>query len=572
VSPNDVAAILETAERAFARDDWPTAFSSFRAAGEAAGLSADQWYSLAESAWWLGEIDVALDAWQRAHDDYVASGDLSRAAMSALFLACHSLERGDAAAGSGWMHRTRRLLDEAPEGPAHGYPLYFRIFAEMAAGELDAAMSSADEVAGIGRRFGDPNLVAISLVGKGRALLKRGAVADGMAVLDDAMLEALSGRLHPVWTGAVYCHLMDACHELDELRRAGEWTRAASRWCEGIPAGGVYRGICRVHRAQVLHIRGSWQEAEREAVRACEDMAHLHVGTIAEGHYEIGEIRRLRGDLTGAEDAFRHAHELGRDPQPGLALVRLAQGQPDAAAASIRTALAVLGAGPLPRARFCVAQVEISLSIGDLETARVACTELEQTAATYQSSGLAAAARQARGAVLLHEGAATEAVTVLRAACRRWQDLDAKHHAAGTRLLLAEAYRSLGDEDAAQLELDAADAVFAQLGAEPGRRRAASLRGHGSLPGGMTDREAEVLRLVAKGCTNHDIASICSSASGPSTDTCRTSSPSSASHPVRPQPPTRSNTALRYGVGSPTHPPPAYDCTNLPIRKLRRAF
>ncbi len=444
---------------------------------------------------------------KRAHDDYVASGNLLRAAMSAMFLACHSLERGDAAAGSGWMHRTRRLLDDAPEGAAHGYPIYFRIFAAMAVGDLDAAMSLADEMGKIGRRFDDPSLVALSLIGRGRALVKRGSVAEGMALLDDAMLEALSGRLHPVWTGAVYCHLMDACHELDELRRAGEWTQAASRWCEGIPDAGLYRGICRVHRAQVLHTRGSWQEAEREATQACKDMAHIHIGTIAEGHYEIGEIRRLRGDLTGAEEAFRRAHELGRDPQPGLALVRLAQGQADAAAASIRTALAVL-VPPLPRARLCVAQVEIALMIGDVETARTACTELEQTAATYESSGLAAAVQQARGALLLREGAAAEAVTVLRAACRRWQDLDATHHAANTRLLLAQAYRSLGDEDAAQLELNAADAVFEQLGAEPGRRHVASLRGRGSNPGGMTDREVEVLRLVAKGCTNRDVAAM----------------------------------------------------------------
>ena len=359
----------------------------------------------------------------------------------------------------------------------------------------------------IGRRFDDPSLVALALIGRGRALVKRGSVADGMALLDAAMLDALSGRLHPVWTGAVYCHLMDACHELDELRRAGEWTHAASRWCEGIPPAGLYRGICRVHRAQILHTRGSWQEAEREATQACADMAHVHVGTIAEGHYEIGEIRRLRGDLTGAEDSFRRAHELGRDPQPGLALVRLAQGQADAAAASIRTALAVLVL-PLPRARLCVAQVEIALMTGDVETARVACTELERTAATFESSGLDAAVHQARGALLLREGEAAEALTVLRAACRRWQDLDATHHAASTRLLLAEAYRSLGDEDAAQLELSAAEAVFAQLGAEPGLQRVSRLRGRGSQPAGMTDREVEVLRLVATGCTNRDVASM----------------------------------------------------------------
>jgi DNA-binding NarL/FixJ family response regulator len=507
VSSIDVAATLETAEGAFARDDWRTAFASFRAVGDAADLSADQWYSLAESAWWLGEIDVALDAWKRAYDHFVAAGDLSRAAMSAMFMACHSLERGDEAAGSGWMHRTLRLLDDAPAGPAHGYPLYFRMFAEMAADELDAATATADEIRTIGRRFDDPNLGAVSLIGRGRALVKRGSVAEGMAVLDDAMLEALSGRLHPVWTGAVYCHLMDACHEIDELRRAVEWTQAASRWCEGIPEAGVYRGICRVHRAQVLHSRGSWQEAEREAAQACRDMAHVHLGTIAEGHYEIGEIRRLRGDLNGAEEAFRRAHQLGRDPQPGLALVRLAQGQPDTAAASIRTALAVLDK-PLPRARLCAAQVEIALAVRDIEMARTACSELEQTAATYRSSGLDAAAQGARGVLLLLEGTAAEAVTVLRAACRRWQDLDAKHRAADTRLLLVEAYRGLGDEDAAQLELDAADAVYQQLGAEPARRRVASLRGRGSLPAGLTDREVEVLRLVATGCTNREVATM----------------------------------------------------------------
>jgi ATP/maltotriose-dependent transcriptional regulator MalT len=508
VLTGEVAAALETAQRAFAVDDWPTAFASFQAVGEAAGLSADQRYALAESAWWLGEIDVALDAWRRAHDDYLALGDYARAAMSAMFLACHSMERGDAAAGSGWMHRTRRLLDDAPECAAHGYPLYFQIFAEMVAGDLDAALSTAVEVGEIGRRYDDPNLVAISLVGTGRALLKRGSVADGMAVLDDAMLAAVAGRLHPVWAGAVYCHLMDACHELDDVRRAAEWTLAASRWCEVVPDTGVYRGICRVHRAQVLQIKGAWREAEREATQACRDMAHVHVGTMAEGHYEIGEIRRLRGDLTGAEEAFRRAHGAGRDPQPGLALVRLAQGQAETAAASIRTALAVLGGNPLPRARLCVAQVEIALAVGDLETARSACAELEQTAATYQSSGLAAAARQARGAVLLREGAPAEAVIVLRAACRHWQDLDAKHDAANARLLLAEAYRGLGDEDAAQLELGAADAVFEHLGAEPGQRRVASLRDHVSPPAGMTDREVEVLRLVAKGYSNRDVASM----------------------------------------------------------------
>lgn len=215
-----------------------------------------------------------------------------------------------------------------------------------------------------------------------------------MALLDEAMLAALSGGLHPVWAGAVYCHLMDACHELGESRRAREWTDAASRWCERLPDEALYRGICRVHRAQVLHVQGAWDRAEEEAARACAGVMRLHPGTVAEGHYEIGEIRRLRGDLPGAEEAFKRAHALGREPQPDLALVRLAQGRTDVAAASIEAALSTASGNPLARARLCAAQVEIALAAQDIEVARAASDELHATADAYDSSRLQAAARR----------------------------------------------------------------------------------------------------------------------------------------------------------------------------------
>lgn len=507
MTESDVGEVLDAARDAFERRDWAVAFESFETAGDLGAVSADDWFALAESAWWLGESDAALRAWEEAHRLYVVADRPRRAAMSAMFVAAHSMERGDVSAGSGWMSRVHRLLRDAPEGSEHGYPVFYELFGLMGAGEFEEAIGCAERMQGIGRRFDDPNLVALGVLGEGRVMIKEGRVGEGMPLLDDAMLAALSDELHPIWTGAIYCHLMDACHQLGELRRASEWTHAATRWCERIPDSALYRGICRVHRAQVLQVQGAWDQAEREAARACADVAHMHRVTVAEGHYEIGEIRRVRGDLSGAEAAFRRAHELGRDPQPGLAMVRLMQGRIEVADASIRAALAAQESDALARAKLSAALVEIALAAGDPEAARAACDELEATASTYQSSGLEAAAGRARGAVLMSDGKAAEAVTTLRSARRLWQELDAEYDAARTRLLLAEAYRALGDEDAVQLEFDAASAVFERLGAEHDLRVVDELRGRAPLPGGLTEREAEVLRLVATGATNHEIAS-----------------------------------------------------------------
>lgn len=392
------AEALESAHEAFLRRDWHVARDRFIAARKVASLSADDCYALAEAAWWLGAIEEALTAWAEAYRLYLEATQQRQAAMSAVFLAAHSTERGDVAVGSGWMSRAHRLLAEEAQAAEHGYPLYFEIFSAMGRGDLDDAITHARRMQDIGRRFGDPNLLALGVLGEGRALVKRGRVGDGMALLDEAMLAALSDQLHPVWTGAVYCHLMDACHELVDLRRAGEWTQAAKRWCDRLPEAVLFRGICRVHRAQVLQVQGAWEQAELEASTACQDLLRVHVATVAEGHYEVGEVRRLRGDLAAAEEAFKRAHELGRDPQPGLALLRLAQGRTDAASASIRAALAAETRDRLARARIRAVQVEIALAAGDTEDARIAADELEATAAAYGSSGLDAASRRAERA------------------------------------------------------------------------------------------------------------------------------------------------------------------------------
>jgi DNA-binding NarL/FixJ family response regulator len=429
-----------------------------------------------------------------------------RAAMAALFLAARSSERGEGMIGSGWMSRSQRLLRDQPEGAEHGYPVYYDLFAALGRDEFDAAEAHAQHMQDLGRRFDDPNLVAVGVLGEGRALIKQGRVDEGLALLDEAMLAARSDDLHPYWTGAIYCHLMDVCHQLADLRRAGEWTQVSDRWCETVPEDVLFRGICRVHRAQVLQLQGAWEQAEREATTASVDLVGVHVVTVAEAHYEVGEIRRLRGDLPGASAAFRRAHELGRDPQPGRALLRLAEGRGDAALASIRSALAAEAGDKLARARLLAAQVEIALAVPDQAVAETASEELQSIAATFGSSGLEADALQAQGAVLLALERPGDALGVLRSGCRLWQELKVPYAAAKVRVLLADAYGALDDQDAAVLELDAAHETFERLGARRDAAAVAERRGRSTLPAGLTPREGEVLRLVAAGSSNRDIA------------------------------------------------------------------
>lgn len=504
-SMTDDLELLDSAREAYASHEWTVAYERFVAIHDRAVFTAGDLHDFAQSAWWLGKIETCLEAFEQAYHQFMDAGQPEPAALSAFYLGLHASNRGDAAKGSGWMARARRLVAEETESVAHGFILYVDTFAAMGSGDLDEAMARAQEMEAVGRRISDPDLAALGVLARGRALIKAGQVSAGMPALDEAMLEAVSGRLDPKWAGAIYCHMMDVCHELADIRRAAEWTDATNRWCEAIPDANLYPGICRVHRAQVMQILGDWDLAESEASRACNDMLDVHVGTAAGGQYELGEIRRLRGDLDGAEAAFKQAHELGRDPQPGLALVRLAQGRVDLAVASIRAALGGT-TERLARAPLCVAHVEIALAAGDVDAAQTATSELEHTAETFSSPGLQAAAKEARGSVLLAQGRAPEALVQLREACRRWQEIEAPYEAAKTRLLLADTYRALGDDDAATMELDAADIAFHRLGAEGDSRRVADRRDSEAPPAGLTTRELEVLQLVAAGRTNREIA------------------------------------------------------------------
>jgi len=479
---------------AAARRDWQAAYDAYAAIDDP---DATQTEGLAEAAWWLGRMDEAIRVYADAYRLHLEADDPGAAALAAVQLGIHTRLVGEAAQSDGWIGRAVRLVDSLPESPAHGYPLYLRIAALMGANDLDAAFESARYLHDLGRRFADPTLSALGVYYEGRVLIKRGDVREGLALLDEAMVAALSDQLGQIWTGAIYCGLMDACNELRDLRRAFEWTEATRRWCDPLPLTSLYPGICRVHRAQVLQTRGDWDEAEQEALGACEDMVGIDVFAVADANYEVGEVRRLRGDLPSAEDAYLRAHEYGRDPQPGLALLRLAQGKVDLATASIAAALASGAGSRLEQARLHAAQVEVALAAGDLALADASAQVLATTASDFASNGLAAEAQRCTGAVHLANGRYMEALAALRVSANGWQELDAPFEVACTRRLLAEAYRGLGDVDAADREEAAVRACFDRLGVRTDAPE---------LPRGLTAREVEVVRLIASGMSNRSIA------------------------------------------------------------------
>jgi len=493
---------LEAARAAFADHDWVGAHDAFTAAGAHAPLDADDLASLREASWWLGLMDEALAAAEGAYTRYLEASNNRGAAYQAWEIAYSHFLKGDEAVGGGWMGRVQRLLAEEPDCAEQGYLLYFFVESSLDAGE--ETLNKARKVQAFGRRNANRNLIAAGIVAEGRVMIKLGQTRPGLTLLDEGMLEASSGQLSPTFAGNIYCHLMAACYELGDVRRARAWTEVTSDWCDRMAPAVLFKGICRVHRAQVMQLKGAWTDAEDEASRVCADIAHIHAGVAAEGHYQLGEIRRLRGDLEGADDAYREAHRLGRDPQPGLAQLRLAQGRTDAAAKAISSALAGV-TNPLARARLLPAQVEIAIAADDHRAATTAADELGEIASAYGSSGLEAAATLARGAVLLADGRTADAVETLRSACAAWQDLEAPYDCARVRVLLARAYRALGDNEAATRELDAARTVFEHLGADLDAK-AVSDQGRVARPKRLTEREVEVLALLAAGNTNRQIA------------------------------------------------------------------
>ncbi|MGH3521005.1 MAG: LuxR C-terminal-related transcriptional regulator [Haloechinothrix sp.] len=496
----DHDAALAEARDAHARHDWPRALALFESARERGRLSAGDLDALSDAAWWLGRIDESIAAGESAYEQHLSEGDSRGAAMAAMGIGYLFSLHGDDVLASGWLGRAQRLLRDDPDCVEHGYFSYVvEVEAALDADDLDPVITSARRIQQLGRNSGDANLVALATVGEGRALVRQGRVTEGLALLDEGMVAVLAGELSPDWAGNIYCNLIATCHELVDLKRMWHWTESLGQWCANLTAAVLFTGICRVHRAQLLLTLGEWGRSAGEADQVCVDLAGIAVASTSEAHYVLGDVHRLRGDLAGAEAAYLRAHELGRDPQPGMALLRLAQGQVDVAAASIRAALTARAGARLTRTPLVGAQVEIALAAGDIATARKAADELAEVAATYRSPGLEAMSQHAMGAVLLEEDRPDQALPVLRDACARWRQIGAPYECARVRVLLATAYQALADHDAATRERESAARVFTELGA--GAQLTAQPR-----PGGLSAREVEVLTLVAAGMSNRDIA------------------------------------------------------------------
>jgi len=467
-------------------------------------------FQMAESAQLsllVGKEEEGLGLLARAHQSFLSIGEIKPAARCAFWLGFMALLAGDGAQASGWLSRAERLLQDEADCVEKGYlflPVGYRLVHERDGAKAFEAFGRARN---IGEQFKDRDLVTLALQGQGRALIRQGEIARGVALLDEAMVGVTAGEVSPLTAGGVYCSVLDACGEIFDLRRAQEWTSALERWCASQPEVVPYRGQCLVRRAEILQLHGAWEEAILQAREACERFSQSHKPEAGAAFYRLAELHRVRGEYTAAETAYREAGRWLRTPLPGIALLRLAQGQNAAASSSIRR-IAEEVREPGSRARVLESYVEIVLAIGDVAGARAAADELHDIANRFDAPWVTAMSTRARGAVLLAEGDLKRALAELRRSWVLWCELDAPYEAARTRVLIASVCRKLEDCDAAELELEMAHEVFLRLGATPdlARLKEFSSKTKHSDTNPLTAREIQILKLVATGRTNRGIA------------------------------------------------------------------
>ena len=498
---------LERARGSYAARAWLDAYESFLRADEVGPLEAEDLELLATAAYMLGRDDEYLSALERAHHAYVESGDSRRAVRCACWIGLNLALRGEMGPAGGWFSRAERMVDrQEEESGERGFLLISRVFQHEAAGDFAAAAALAAESAAIAERFGDAEGFALATYTQGHMSIKAGRVADGLALLDEAMVALASRELSPIATGIVYCGVILACQEVFEVRRAQEWTAALTRWCREQPDLVAFTGRCLLHRAEIMQLQGAWQDALEEARKASARFSLQRNPAAGVASYRQAEVLRLQGEFAAAEEAYRDASRHGWEPQPGMAQLRLAQGNLDAAVAAIRRAIGETRA-PLKRAALLPAHVEIELAIGDVAKARAAGRELEDLAEAFGSAMLSALAAHSRGSIHLAEGDARAALVSLRRAARLWQELEAPYETARARALTGSAYRALRDDEAAELELEAARGSFRELGAAPDLARLdLQTTSSPDVSHGLSPRELEVLRLVASGKSNREIA------------------------------------------------------------------
>jgi class 3 adenylate cyclase len=471
---------LRSAREAAARNAWREAHAAYSDVPRG-DLTPEDLGAFGDAAWWTGQLDSAIDLRERAYAAYLAAGEKRHAARLAIMLGDDHAGRGGHAVSSGWFATAERLLEKLPESGEHARLLAAHgLVALKIEGDLDRAFDLFEQALEIAERLDDHDIQILARAGKASALVYRGDVEEGLALHDESTAAAGGGGVHPFSAGVAYCATINSCQGVGDYRRAAEWTEAANRWCDRLDVTG-FPGVCRLHRAEIMRLRGDWPSAELQAIAACEELHDFDRFVTAGGYYEIGEIRRRRGDFAAAEEAYAKANELGREPQPGLALLRLAEGKVGAAVAAIKRALQE-PMDPLTRLRFLTAQVEIGIASADLAVARAAADELEQIIDAYRigerrTAAFNATAHLARGQIALAEGNAESAIRCLRRARDEWNGIGAPYETAQARLSLGLAFRREGDEDAATTELEAALATFERLGARLDEERAKELLG-----------------------------------------------------------------------------------------------
>lgn len=501
--------MLDRGRSCFERHIWGEAYAQLSAADREQPLVPEDLERLAIAAHLVGDDGACGEAWERAHHQRLEQGEVARAVRCAFWLALGLLTTGKVAHGAGWLARAQRLLDYGQlDCVEQGYLLVPVALQKLEGGDLSGSYATCRQVIDLGERFEEPDLVTLGRLGQGQTLVRMGQPDEGLGLLDEVMVGVIAEEVSAVVTGTVYCAVILTCQEVFDLRRAHEWTACLSDWCEAQPDMAPFRGQCLVHRSEILQRHGSWVEAMDEARRACVRLSDPPgQPALGMGLYQRGELHRLRGEFTKAEEAYRQASQCGREPFPGLALLRLAQGQLAAAEAAIRRVVDESHARNA-RARILPAFIDITLAAGDASASRGAADELADIAAELDAPLLHAMSGVATGAVLLAEGNAPGALDALHRACAIWHELEAPYEHAVARVLVGLACRQRGDEETATLELNAALQVFQQLGAGPDRDRVKILV-RSAIPtgrGGLSVRELEVLALVAKGKTNRQIA------------------------------------------------------------------
>jgi DNA-binding CsgD family transcriptional regulator len=490
------ADVLNAARRAHSQGDWRASYEGFTRASGIGPLDTDDLDAMSVAAWRLGHARESLRVAELVFTQ-LARKDPTAAAMKALEVALVWFTRGDQNIGQGWMNRARRLLDGTPDGPVHGYLAYLDVISAVIPRKLDDLESRVRRLTELSSRFDDGALSALTLIAQGLEAMLHARMSDGYGLIDEAMLSVLADRVPIEWAGEIYCIVLHQCHQVGDLPRMRAWTQSMTQWCDA--AGAVpYGGVCEVHQLQLQEGADDYRQIEDRLVAVSNRLSALNAQAAAEGFYQLGEVRRLLGDSDGALAAFATVRDLGLEPQPGEALLRCRLGDKQGAWAGLRVAL--VGQHAIDRMRLVRGAVQIALAREDLDEAESHCRELEAGAVAFQTPGFKAWAAHARGALLVCRGSHAEAITVLERALGEYRSQHCRYEIAEVYEWMALAHRGLGEHATAAADAATAADVYEQLGVEPAGICTEE------IPGGLTWRELDIIRRIALGASNREVA------------------------------------------------------------------